>query len=610
MVFYFDTIVVGGGHAGVEAAYISARNGIKTLLITDNLETVGKMSCNPAVGGIGKSQLIYEVDALGGLIGKVSNLSGIHFRLLNCSKGSAVKSIRIQVDPILYRNFILLFLCNQDNLFFLESSVDTIMYSSFIKGIILSNGKKIFSKTVILSVGTFLNGLLVVGNSSFLGGRLGDKTFSNLFKNLRNIFTDVCRFKTGTPPRVRKNSIDYTALIAQKSDFPLYFSSLFVNYPILTQDLCFSVLTNNSMHEIVQKNLFKSALYRGTFTSFGPRYCLSIEDKILRFNKDFHQIFLESDGLNLNDIYLNGLSTSAPLSVQYKMLKTLKGFQRVKIVSPGYMVEYDCFDPKNLSMSLETNIKGLFFTGQINGTTGYEEAAAQGIVAGLNSVNTVLERKHWIPDYKNFFLGVLIKDLTSIGVIEPYRMFTSRSNNRINLRYDNVFFRFYNDSYFTKFYILLDYFKKFIVFRVFFYFYFKQNIKKFSYFYSKYLIKSYYSFNFITLIKRYVSYKLLQKIFWFNYIGFSNIFFNIFNYCHYVGYLKESKDNLFFLEMKKNLSNYILYINDYNLIFGLSSEVIEKLNYSKPYTLKQVARIFGVTPVSIYLIFLKCIKKL
>lgn len=599
---FFDIIVVGGGHAGVEAAYISAKSGVKTLLITDDLNTIGKLSCNPAIGGVGKSQLVCEVDGFGGLIGKVANLSGVHFRLLNSSKGAAVQSVRIQVNSYLYKNFILSFLCSQHNLFFLESTVDSVLIiTGAVGGVILCDGKKIFCKSLILATGTFLKGTLVVGNSFFNGGRIGDQTSTLLFKNLRYLFTNVCRFKTGTPPRIAKDSVNFNVLSKQCSGFPMYFSTLFTQRPILLQDVCFFTNTTSNTHEVVRKNLYKTALYKGTHISLGPRYCLSIEDKVIRFDKNSHQIFLETDGINYNHIYLNGLSTSAPLSIQYSVLRSIRGLERSKVVFPGYMVEYDCFDPKDLSMTLETKIKGLFFVGQLNGTTGYEEAAAQGFIAGYNSSNYILNKQQWVPDMKKFFIGVLLYDLTNIGVIEPYRMFTSRSENRLDLRQDNVSFRcFFDSCLFDVF--LVDFYVRFVKKRCLFSFFCLQTFKKFFYFYEKSLFKKILNIN--SLLKQSsVTTLLVKKVFFFSYILLNYIFLMIFNYFQYDCYKRLSQKVVFSIS-KRFLYTRLPLLKDYFVVKGLSNEVVERLNFTRPYIIRQVVKIFGVTPMSIYLIFI------
>ncbi|MEY3221091.1 MAG: tRNA uridine-5-carboxymethylaminomethyl(34) synthesis enzyme MnmG [Pseudomonadota bacterium] len=438
----FDVIVVGGGHAGTEAALASARMGLKTLLLTHNIETLGQMSCNPAIGGIGKGHLVKEIDALGGLMGIAADHSGIQFRILNASKGAAVRATRAQIDRVLYKSYVRNFLETQQNLQIFQQAVDDlIIEKDQIKGVITQMGLRFESRAVVLTVGTFLDGKIHIGLSNYQAGRLGDPSSITLSKKLRDLNLKVERLKTGTPPRIDKRSINFEILTEQHGDQPVPVFSFLGNATQHPRQIpCYITHTNEETHNIIRSGLDRSPLYTGVIEGVGPRYCPSIEDKIMRFaDKNSHQIFVEPEGLTSHEIYPNGISTSLPFDVQLKLVRSMKGFENAHITRPGYAIEYDFFDPRDLKSSLETKmISGLFFAGQINGTTGYEEAAAQGLLAGLNAGRFVQEKESWFLRRNEAYLGVLVDDLITLGTNEPYRMFTSRAEYRLLLREDNA----------------------------------------------------------------------------------------------------------------------------------------------------------------------------
>ncbi|MBN7821820.1 tRNA uridine-5-carboxymethylaminomethyl(34) synthesis enzyme MnmG [Bowmanella yangjiangensis] len=438
----FDVIVIGGGHAGTEAALASSRMGMKTLLLTHNIDTLGQMSCNPAIGGIGKGHLVKEIDALGGAMALAADLGGIQFRTLNSSKGPAVRATRAQADRSLYKAAIRNILEQQPNLtLFQQSCEDLIVENDRVTGVVTQMGLKFQASAVVLTVGTFLGGIIHIGLQNYQGGRAGDPPSNALAQRLRALPFRVGRLKTGTPARLDARTLDFSAMQEQPGDDPLpVFSYLGKIQDHPRQIPCYITHTNEKTHEIIRNNLHQSPMYAGVIEGIGPRYCPSIEDKIVRFaDKTSHQIFVEPEGLNSIEIYPNGISTSLPFDVQWQLVRSIKGFENAHIVRPGYAIEYDFFDPRDLKQSLETKyINGLFFAGQINGTTGYEEAGAQGLIAGMNAALQVQGKASWTPRRDEAYVGVLIDDLATMGTQEPYRMFTSRAEYRLLLREDNA----------------------------------------------------------------------------------------------------------------------------------------------------------------------------
>jgi tRNA uridine 5-carboxymethylaminomethyl modification enzyme len=614
---HFDVIVVGGGHAGTEAALASARQGVKTLLLTQNIETLGQMSCNPAIGGIGKGHLVKEIDALGGIMAQAADRGGIQFRTLNSSKGPAVRATRAQADRVRYKAAVRAYLENQENLFIFQQAVDDLVVENDrVVGVVTQVGLRFSAKAVVLTVGTFLGGLIHIGMQNHQGGRAGDPASIALSQRLRALPFHVDRLKTGTPPRIATNSIDFSQLTEQPGDTPTpVFSFLGKREHHPQQISCYITHTNEQTHDVIRNNLDRSPMYSGEIEGIGPRYCPSIEDKVVRFaDRNSHQIFLEPEGLECGEVYPNGISTSLPFDVQYEIVRSMKGLENAHITRPGYAIEYDFFDPRDLQPTLETkHMAGLFFAGQINGTTGYEEAGAQGLIAGLNAGLQARGLDGWYPRRDEAYIGVLIDDLITSGTREPYRMFTSRAEYRLMLREDNADLRLTPIG--RQLGIVDD--ERWAIFNA------KQEavanenarLESFKFVPEKLDQTKAETVLGEKLNKVTTAIELLRrpKV---DYAGLLNLMDTeqqvaddvaeqVVIQAKYSGYINRQQNEIERLQRNENTT--LPADMDYKNVRGLSNEVREKLEQARPVNLGQAARISGVTPaaVSLLLVHLK-----